>query len=269
MLLVLSGVSAAWVTVFLLSQVVTAATTNLRVEVVFPKNNTICQPVYPFPVVFGALNFSAIRLYRPWIRWELKVVRYSSKIEPSARIQRDESGYENIDTFSNKSLIIHSSKDISNFNETVTYSLSYIWGVGPNNCLGEADFHFASGEIYFSTSKNNGLLPNIAAPGSCDTPEGTISFLGSSQGNLSCPIVSVPNTRPMECAYPLDATVRDEIAKSMEQETECWKASWPNMTGIGYRCERYGTSKSGTSTVQLGSLIWIILGFEVLFAAIL
>lgn len=48
-----------------------AAIVPVRIDAVFPRNNTVYQALYPFPLVFAIHNFDKVWRYQPSITWWL------------------------------------------------------------------------------------------------------------------------------------------------------------------------------------------------------
>jgi hypothetical protein len=45
----------------------------VQTDIVFPRNNTVYKPVYPFPIVFALNHFADVWQYKPVLNWRLLV----------------------------------------------------------------------------------------------------------------------------------------------------------------------------------------------------
>lgn len=245
-------------------QPVVSDTTNLQVDLLFPRNNTVYQPVYPFPIVFGALNFSVASPYQPILKWTLEARGQPGSNIPGA-YKGSTSGEIALNTTSNKSLFVTFDKFISDFNQTMRYELNYVWSMGRVDCFVIDATKFSKSppsRIFFNTSKDEGIIPDIRSPDSCGASGSASGYIGPNLTDSTCPLLSKPKPKPLSCAYPVDTSIADEVAKAMVNASGCGKASWPNSTGIGTQCTR--KSSSTNIAVRWSSFAWVllVLGFS-------
>jgi hypothetical protein len=252
------------VTTSLLYQLGVASSTPIQVELIFPKNNTVYQPVYPFPIVYAVHNFSKLWKYQPTLTWQLWELYPAA----SAKISYDDGfvGWDfrkapatwtpPPDTF----LAINSSVKPSRKNESV-------WMIEHNFYLASPDCNstpIRKDWIYFNTSIDTGIMPILSASNTCLSPWRTISIGDRDQSNDTC-TPTYPEHPPTSCAFSVDEQVVDQISRQMVINSGCKNVTWPNSTGIGYRCDqfqRYDPVKISDawrrSSTSIGLLVIII-----------
>ena len=148
--------------------------TRIQVDLILPRNNTIYQPVYPFPIVFAVHNFSAAWQYEPLLEWRLYEQGPGKPSQTFAG--RGSIGWdERQPSWSpppDKLLAINFTESTSHTNES-SWFLEYGFTVGEDVCLAKGGppariaSHGIYGIIYFNTSYITGEMPGITASGSC------------------------------------------------------------------------------------------------------
>ncbi|KAF2664249.1 hypothetical protein BT63DRAFT_460552 [Microthyrium microscopicum] len=224
----------------------------IQVDVIFPKNNTVYQPVYPFPFVFAVHNFSTTWIYRPTFTWTLQA--WNTHGYP-----RDVSfGYIGWDTMKGQDswgpppdefVAVNSSAsqadDITdpvfvddlqrNQSNETRWSLAVKIWFNNATCF---DQKVLTHRIWFNTSIQAGVMPNLGAVGSCPSVSLATGVQGQSQKNETNEICNI-YTNPLDasaCAFTMNQQLLDRVPKEMVAVTRCANVSWPNSTGIGTRC---------------------------------
>jgi hypothetical protein len=217
--------------------------TTVQFDLVFPRNNTVYKPVYPFPVVFGLHNGSAAWPYIIWWEWDITssgtgdLVAYGGY---TPGIYGEEKPAAPPDTH----LIIDPVSQI--FNTTAQkLLLRYTFGIrnACNETTGEVpskhelDVLFNQG-FSFSLDRENGQVPDITASGSCAIPVGSVGIQKDipTRDDGLCPILA-PGPQPtQECALPINEAVATRVAAGMLAHAGCPDQTWPNVTGLTGKC---------------------------------
>lgn len=222
-------------------------TTAIQVDLIFPKNNTIYQPVYPFPLVFAASNFAAAAQYKPAIRWTL--YRFDPISRDRGSVKSGVIGWDidnaqpNLGPQPDKYLSIDSSPAPSQTNQS-NWLLEYSFFVGKSRCSVSDEDRFSRGsvgKIFFDTDRKSGAMPDIATFGPCPFTLGIVGITGQNQTDADCPLVSTPSPAPTSCAFTVDSQAFDQISKAMVDTSKCKNVTWPNGTGIGNHCDQSST----------------------------
>ena len=116
-----------------------ASSISAQVDLVFPRNNTVYQPVYPFPIVYAIHNFSKVWQYQPTVSLTLIEIN----LETTQRLSYSEGvvGFDSKktqpswapppDTF----LAINSSSNPSRSNQS-SWILQHSFNINALNCAG-------------------------------------------------------------------------------------------------------------------------------------
>jgi hypothetical protein len=236
------------------------------VDLVFPRNNTVYQPVYPFPIVYAIHNFSKVWKYQPTMSWLL--------IEINLETQQKLSYSEGVVGFDPKKthlswapppdtfLAINSSSNPSKSNQS-SWILQYNFNINALDCAGAENL---PGYVYFNTSNISGVMPNLKAFGDCAPTIGAISIETQLQTNDTCVQPSSPQPNPVPCAYSVDQNTVDQVAKEMIKVTRCENVTWPNGTGIGNQCQFGKTIGSESNVLRWNSAA---MGLSVIMMALI
>jgi hypothetical protein len=218
-----------------------SSTTTIQVDLVFPMNTTVYQPVYPFPLVFAISNFSQNRDYLPLLQWNL----FEAGENDWVLRQHGEFGWNKNGEFStlnakpDMDLAIFSSPDPSRKNAS-SWRVAYGFNVGDRSCSWDSG-HISNGPsslIAFNTSIENGIMPDFTGVRYCSSAAGTVGITGRNQSHPSCLIVSKPPPIPT-CAPQVDPQEAfGRISRTMADVSGCENTTWPNGTGIGSQCSR-------------------------------
>jgi hypothetical protein len=253
----------------LITQSALCISTTVQIDLIFPKNNTVYQPLYPFPIVFAVSNFSSAGQYKPVVRWVLSKLTLSKKergVVADCIIGWDKDNSDpNFGAQPDKYLSIDSTIYISHDNGTsfpISWVLEYTVSVGRDRCFGtdsDRDLRGTMGEIFFDTSIKVGIIPDEKAFDPCPLNIGMIGITGQNQTDSVCPLLSSP--RPAAtCAFKVDSQTFDQISKTMVDTSKCKNVTWPGGTGIGNRCDpNKATAKSESSTLQWDSFHTVLL----------
>jgi hypothetical protein len=230
----------------------------MQVDLVFPRNNTVYQPVYPFPIAFAIHNFAQLWNHHPNLDWSLEHV----ELGPVARgvigwdYKRDPKQHGWVPPpdkyLAINTTTIFSSPDLYTRYNNSAWRIIYEFSVVDPTCFDKGNWssHYFSGTINFSTSNTTGIkvLPDIAAS-SCASPLGAVDFNGTYQSAQGfCPPLSL-KPEPVLCAYQADAQTAEQVSNAMVVGSGCIK--WPNGTYIGVECEK---PKSDSSVLRTSFL---------------
>jgi hypothetical protein len=231
--------------------------TPVQVDLVFPQNNTVYQPVYPFPLLFAIHNFSIAWTYRPTLRWTL------SKIRPDTVPGDVQGGFIGWDDKkiqvdwappADNFLAINSSEAPSQYNES-SWILKYRLFMDTAECLNDT---YIAGSIRFNTSRSSGIMPDFQAAEPCAPVLGSISLEGRTPGPDSCLQLTSPQPAPVSCAFKMESAAVDQISKVMKSHSECKNVTWPNTREEAHR-ECYDNNRknaeAGGSSMPWGSLV--------------
>jgi hypothetical protein len=217
------------------------ATSDLQVQVdlVFPKNDTAYKPTNPFPIVFAVHNFATAWSDKPTLQWRL------TRTDMGRRTIAEEGwiGWREGSAPPPEAhfLYINSSKIVGRYNAS-RWTIEYLFSVGSDTCRGSlVDLDYVNmpgsrGSILFSTDIDRGVMPDVAATGTCATPLGSVSIIGKNQTDPSCSPLMKPNPAPNACAFAVNQKVADQVSKEMTTASGCKNGSWPLGTGIGQDC---------------------------------
>jgi hypothetical protein len=217
--------------------------TPVQVDLVFPRNETTYQPVYPFPIVFALHNFSTAWMYKPTVRWSVTETIPSKGGDPSTQWyfagwgdNQEQAKWappaDNILSINNTSLAGQANDS--------SYTIDIKFYMNTRECT--TTKLEINRRIVFKTSRT-GIMPSLKTADTCATVLGAISVDGRAQDN-SCLQMTSQQPPPVTCAYNIDSKAVDDISKAMTVASECPNAVWPNTTGIGTRCDPNGKTKT-------------------------
>jgi hypothetical protein len=244
-------------------------TSNVQVDLVFPKNNTEYLPVWPFPVVFALHNFSVAWKYRPTVEWSIGAwdERYDSfTLATSTLSTQGVIGSQSADWGPppDKYLWINSTSRISYYNESdrhwnqSRFSLSWSFRLGDRDrCTGpgfgddgsrpfRGFAQFYTGKVFFNVSNSTGVMPDLVSHGPCALELGAVGYQGPNSTEETCPLLSWPRPNPTPCAFTIDSKAVDQVSKAMVNRSGCGKKfTWPSRAT--------DCSESGSNVVQWSS----------------
>jgi hypothetical protein len=248
---------------------------QMQVDLVFPRNNSYYQRVWPFPTVFALQNFSAGWEYNPSFFWMLS--RYNNlsgdynemDYAKMGQIERDNQSSPGswgppVDNY----LSVNFTDAIWS-NKASPWRLIYGFQLRPTNCTGYAvdRQELFAGFIDFHTISTKGLQPNMTGNGTCSIPLGAVQLMGPNRTNVHCPSILEPPPKPKSCALTIDKTAMDQIASATVEFADC-DESGPRSTKQSFQSFKaqhalFGQSRSGESGRSL--IVALLLTFVSLF----
>lgn len=240
---------------------------NVQVDIIFPKNNSVYLPIYPFPVIFALHNFSAVWQYEPILKWRLK-----SWINHSSYGQWGLASGDILTEWNrewapppDKHIMINSTaSEAVVYNNESIFAIEWFFGLGDGERCRPAPKQppyadYTRGLILFNTSNVTGVMPDITSGGPCALPLGAIGYLGANQTDATCPLLSRPRPTPALCAYLIDAQLEDQVSKTMVNESRCGdKFKWPTRAQTCPKSEG-SIVKEWSSFVMLPSIAVLLL----------
>lgn len=242
---------------FLIYPCISIDPTMVQVDLVFPRNNSIYRPVYPFPIVFALHNFGKMWQYKPVLNWRLLQRRPNEHDwglgESGSMGWNERTTHPEWPPPGDSVLAINSSQYVIVDNSS-SWSLEYEFRFGSDDCSGPG-FHFESGgthistarfytgAIFFNVSNSTGAIPDIKTGGSCSVGLGAVGFTGPNKTEPSCPGLLWPRPSPSSCAFSIDDGVADQVSRTMVNVSKCNGASWPILS------EKCASHTSDSSTI--------------------
>lgn len=220
----------------------------MQVDLVFPRNDTVYQPVYPFPIVFAISNSEAGWPYGTSLNWNLFGL-YSDDREPdliaTGGIVESDTRVNISNSAEDQWLAIYDAPELMNSSFT-ELSLSVAFGA-PNPCKEDRERSIELQPGTFMTISFNisskGELPNVEAGGPCAVPVGAMGItdpknIENSTLEGSCLIVAPEDEWPpvAPCAFRIGAEVASQVESKMLEAATCTTGSWPDPTGLVGPC---------------------------------
>ncbi|GKT41955.1 uncharacterized protein ColSpa_02136 [Colletotrichum spaethianum] len=245
-----------------------ALPSSIEVDLIFPRNDSVYKPVWPFPIVFAVRNASQLWIsdneyFEFWVKWDL--TGYTD-INDSETGQLFSSGVWQTDkrneTTNNTITVIDASRrDLVNATQR-QFQLKYtttLFASCPINATGEGadskpqDVSYA-GNVIFTTDPNAGQLPAIADTNACPAFVGSFEVTGSQEdlGTL-CPVVSSDSPASDACGLKMDEALANEVEEAMLDRANCSQGTWPDPEGKLSAKSCNAASSSGGAKV-LGAL---------------
>jgi hypothetical protein len=220
-----------------------STSTPVQVDLVFPRNGSTYQPVYPFPIVFALHNFSKAWKYKPTVHWRVNETIPSKGGDPLYQWS-----YAGWNDYEEQAKWAPPADNVLSINNTILAGRA-----DDANYVIDIDFYMNTGEctqpklninrrIVFKTSRT-GIMPDLKAADTCATVLGAISVDGREKDN-ECLQMTPEQAPPVACAYNIDSKAVDDISKAMAVASECPNAVWPNTTGIGTQCDKNAKIKT-------------------------
>ncbi|KAK6226871.1 hypothetical protein QIS74_00426 [Colletotrichum tabaci] len=237
------------------SSAAAAATTIVGVDLVFPRNDTVYRPVWPFPIVFAVRNASQLwpsdeEHFSFWVRWDL--TGYTDINDPDTG-QLFTSGVWQTDKLNRTTeavvaVIDASRRDLVGAPQR-QFRLKYtatMFGSCPVNATAEgADSRpqdlSHDGHVLFTTtdpSAGAGELPAVVADETtCPAPVGRFEITGSRhESGALCPVASSSSGSPSSssstaCGLEMDGSLADEVERTMLDRAGCPRGTWPDPDG--------------------------------------
>jgi hypothetical protein len=238
----------------LVQPIISISSDVVQLNLVFPRNNTVYKPVFPFPIVFSVQNAARIWQYSPKFAWQLSRQWDDPYLEPISTFGGFDRGNNESRHYIGDRLpperffLIRGNKAIVNANLPVKLMIQYFFTVGPR-CFAAKDGTGGGsdpadqtfGKPIFFELNWNGTDPNVLANGTCSTPLGTIGISGEGSGldmyNRTCPTVMSPAPPPDPCGLKIDEDTVYRVEKAMIRQSNCDMKSWPDPKFNG-TCQR-------------------------------
>jgi len=249
-----------------------ASEPRLQLDIIFPKNNSIVAPVYPFPIVFRSYNWSAAAQYKPALLWSLYGLELLNGEEKLVRmdsigwsIQHDGEKEPTFGHDPNTNISIQSVKLAER--PMVRYMLEYDFRVGVGDCFDLNSFIYGDGRryrgrIFFEANNKTGPVPTAQNFTGCGTSLGAVQVTGQNLTyGVTCPVAQVPVPTLDGCLSPVDQKDFEQISRVMASHTNCPNASWPLGTGrTGWECDLLARRMLSGAAGRLRSAADVLMG---------
>ncbi|KAK1955658.1 hypothetical protein LY78DRAFT_664115 [Colletotrichum sublineola] len=222
-----------------------ALPSSIEVDLIFPRNDTVYKPVWPFPIVFAVRNASQLwqsddEFFEFWVKWELTgLTDINSSQTPllfsSGVWQTDKNATTN-DTIT---IIEPSRRNLVNAPEKY-FQLKYtttMFGTCPLNKTGYGEDSKPQsvsfdGQVVFTTDPDAGQVPSIADTDECPTFVGSFEVTDARHdwGSL-CPVMSPDSPPPQACGLKMDGALANEVSQAMLARADCPGGTWPDPEG--------------------------------------
>jgi hypothetical protein len=208
------------------------STVPVRVDAVFPRNNTVYQPLYPFPIVFAIHNFDKVWNSQPSIVWWLYRLdgdRLPGDTKPSA-IDNGEIAWDNSrlqDTWAPPPSMFLAINYTKHLQDAVPsrHSLRIQYNVGKLDCPPRLLFD----EIFFSITNitTSDTMPDVKSFSGCPRPLGNFDVGIPPESNWTCSTTPVAEVSKLPCLFSGDQRTFDDVANKMVNVSGCLGATWP------------------------------------------
>lgn len=265
------------IVIWLVHPILAIGTDVVQLNLVFPLNNTVYKPVFPFPIVFSVQNAARIWSYHPMFRWQLSRQWEDELSEPIFSTGGFDHGSDNKSAFymgdklpPERFFLIRGNKAIVNANLPLKLRLDYSFSISPNCSVvrrngtqlepEETILYTAQGTVLFDLNWN-GTQPNVLANGTCSTPLDTLGVSGSplNENNRTCPKVITPAPAPDPCGLKIDDDTVYRVEKAMIRQSNCDMKNWPDP-------KFNGTCQRSSATHMYTASRWQVLVQLVVFA---
>ncbi|KAF3001480.1 hypothetical protein E8E13_008611 [Curvularia kusanoi] len=244
--------------------------TTVQFDIIFPRNNSVYKPVYPFPVVFGLHNGSAAWSYQihwGWSIYEISETGSDPNLVASGRWRPGVPTIEQLAPPPDSYFIIDPVNELINTTHRY-FHMIYKFGI-TQSCNEttrevplerELDVTF-NDYIRFRLDPQGGEVPNLADIGPCATPVGSVGIRTDVElfgdGGRPCPVLDAGPQPTQSCAMPLNNTLATKVAARMLQHANCSEqTTWPNATGLLGKCrpKRSGQGRLGGDAIMFSSV---------------
>jgi hypothetical protein len=204
-----------------------ASTVPVRVDAVFPRNGTVYQPLYPFPLVFAIHNFDKVWRYQPTITWWL--FRFDGDNKRSS-IDNGEIAWDSHNSQKTWAappsmfLAINYTRSLSSSTPS-RHSLHIEYNIRELDCPPPLIFE----DIFFNITNitTSGIMPDVKSLSGCPLPVANFDIDTPPESNWTCsktPAAQVPN---LPCMFSADQGTFDQVASKMVSASGCLGATWP------------------------------------------
>ncbi|KAF3479924.1 uncharacterized protein GIQ15_06900 [Arthroderma uncinatum] len=221
---------------------------GIQVDLIFPEDNGVYKPVYPFPIIYAAKNLSAIAARDINLWWSLKMVEPAPYTgHPGVEAY---GGVYQVAPYPDEFLLLNSSDQI--LNSTVgTLELTYGIGVKYDcyNNITRPDYvreYDHLGTTRFKL-RLDGKVPDILVAGPYSKPLVSLGYGGDSINSTGGVCHSFASPLPVQSnLFKIDAALASRVSSVMMATVSCTAGSWPdNLTELPtkspYICPRKRT----------------------------
>lgn len=234
----------------------------VQVDLVFPRNNTVYKPDWPFPVVFAIHNFSTAWKFKPRVSWRVVQHNYTTREEYK--------GGEGVIGWNDhaqsdwapppQSFLAVNATNGPTFTNESNWRLKWYFYMDTKECV--SSITTLIGKVFFNTSRTAGIAADFTTLSSCAPSIGAIGLDGFSLTNDLCAIMSSPQPDPRPCAVSVDRPTANRIVDVLNQFGDvmgcaCKPMTFPSIQilGKGNGCE---PCPSEGNLLQKSSLVMVL-----------
>ncbi|KAK2050315.1 hypothetical protein LZ31DRAFT_590198 [Colletotrichum somersetense] len=221
-----------------------ALPSSIEVDLIFPRNDTVYKPVWPFPIVFAVRNASQLwqsdEFFTFWVKWELTGYTDINNSDTSLLFTSGvwKTG-KNATTNSTVTVIDASRRNLVNAPQRqfeLKYTTTMFAGCPRNTSSKGADSKpqdvSYDGTVLFTTDPDAGQIPSIANSDECPTFVGSFEVTDARHdwGSL-CPVVSQNSPPSQACDLKMDEALANEVSEAMLDRADCTRGTWPDLEG--------------------------------------
>ncbi|EFQ29437.1 hypothetical protein CGRA01v4_05218 [Colletotrichum graminicola] len=222
-----------------------ALPSSIEVDLIFPRNDTVYKPVWPFPIVFAVRNASQLwqsddEFFTFWVKWELTGYTDINSSDTSLLFTSGvwKTG-KNATTDSTLTVIDASRRNLVNATQRqfkLKYTTTMFSGCPLNVTSAGVDSKprgvSYDGEVLFMTDPDAGQIPSIADPEDCPAFVGSFEVTDARQhwGSI-CPVVSQKSPPSQACGLKMDEALANKVSEAMLDRANCPRGTWPDPEG--------------------------------------
>ncbi|KAK1977222.1 hypothetical protein LZ30DRAFT_785048 [Colletotrichum cereale] len=253
-----------------------ALPSSIEVDLIFPRNDTVYKPVWPFPIVFAVRNASQLwqsddEFFDFWVKWELTgytdINDSDTSLLFSSGVWKTDKNATTDNTFT---IIDASRRDLVSATQRqfqLKYTTTMFAGCPINATSEGADSKpqdvSHDGRVVFTTDPDAGQIPAIAGPADeCPAFVGSFEITDARHdwGTL-CPVVSRDSPASQACNLKMDEALANEVSGAMLDRANCPRGTWPDPEGkLSRRSCNAKSSSAGANTlgVPVSALVLIL-----------
>ncbi|KAK1600218.1 uncharacterized protein LY79DRAFT_574580 [Colletotrichum navitas] len=222
-----------------------ALPSSIEVDLIFPRNDTVYKPVWPFPIVFAVHNASQLwqsddEFFTFWVKWEL--TGYTDINNPDTSLLFGSGVWKtdkNATTDSTLTVIDTSRRDLVRATQRqfkLKYTTTMFAGC-PRNASSPGmdskpqDVSY-DGEVLFTTDPDAGQIPSIADPNDCPAFVGSFKVTDARHDwGFLCPVMSQDPPPSQACGLKMDGALANKVSEAMLDRANCTRGTWPDPEG--------------------------------------